>query len=67
MDKTGGEDGDHRVGEQLDPIELLEILQQHKDLVSYTLSFNNPEMLTIKFKDGTEIVLCEHIKQNLKK
>jgi hypothetical protein len=46
---------------------LLEILRQHKDLVSYTLFFNNPEMLTIKFKDGTEIVLCEHIKQNLKK
>ena len=35
---------------------LLEILRQHKDIVSYTLSFNNPEMLTIKFKDGTEIV-----------
>ena len=43
---------------------LLEILRQHKDLVSYTLSFNDPEMLTLKFKDGTEIVLCEHIRKN---
>ena len=43
---------------------LLEILRQHKNVVSYTLSFNNPEMLTLKFKDGTEIVLCEHIRKN---
>jgi hypothetical protein len=41
---------------------LLEILRQHKDIVSYTLSFNDPEMLTLKFKDGTEVVLCEHIR-----
>jgi len=46
---------------------LLEILRQHKDIISYNLSFNNPQILSIKFKDGTEIVLCEHIKQNLKK
>jgi hypothetical protein len=43
---------------------LLEILRQHKDTIGYTLSFNDPEMLTLKFKDGTEIVLCEHIRKN---
>ena len=42
---------------------LLEILRQHKDIVSYILSFNDPEMLILKFKDGTEVVLCEHTKK----
>ena len=46
---------------------LLEILRQHKDIVSYTLSFNNPEVLTLQFKDGKKLILCEHTKQNLKK
>lgn len=44
---------------------LLEILRQHKDTVSYTLCFNNPEMLTLQFKDGTKLILCEHIKKKL--
>lgn len=43
---------------------LLEILREHKDIISYNLSFNNPEILTLKFKDGTEVVLCEHIRKN---
>jgi hypothetical protein len=38
---------------------LLEILRQHKDIVSYTLSFGNPEILTIQFKDGSRLSLCE--------
>jgi hypothetical protein len=46
---------------------LLDILRQHTDKVSYILSFNNPEILTLQFKDGTKLVLCEHTKQNLKK
>ena len=46
---------------------LIEILRQHKDTVSYTLSFNSPEILTIHFKDGTKLILCEHTKQNQKK
>ena len=32
---------------------LLEILRQHRDIVSYILSFSKPETLTLKFKDGT--------------
>lgn len=46
---------------------LLEILRQHKEVVNYTLSFNSPELLTLQFKDGTKLILCEHIKQNQKK
>lgn len=46
---------------------LLEILREHKDKVSYSITFSNPEILTLQFKDGTKIVLCEHTKQNLKK
>ena len=41
---------------------LLEILRQHKDSISYTLSFGNPEILTIRFKDGSILELCEHNK-----
>jgi hypothetical protein len=41
---------------------LLEILRQNKDIVSYTLSFGKPEILTIKFKDGSVLELCEHNK-----
>lgn len=46
---------------------LLEILRQHKDIVSYTLSFNNPEVLTLQFKDGTKLILCEHTKNKSEK
>ena len=46
---------------------LLEILRQHKDIVSYTLSFNNPEILTIRFKDGSILELCEHTKNKSEK
>lgn len=46
---------------------LLEILREHKDKVSYTITFSNPELLTLQFKDGTKLVLCEHTKQNPKK
>jgi len=38
---------------------LLEILRQHKDIVNYTLSFTEPETLTIKFKDGTILKLIQ--------
>jgi hypothetical protein len=38
---------------------LLEILNQHKDIVSYTISFSKPQILTIKFKDGSTLRLCE--------
>jgi len=38
---------------------LLEILRQHKDIVSYTLSFSKPEILTLRFKDGTILKLME--------
>ena len=41
---------------------LLEILRQHKDTVSYTLAFSNPEVLTIRFKDGLILELCEYSK-----
>lgn len=46
---------------------LIEILRQHKDIISYTLSFNSPEILTIHFKDGTKLMLCEHIKNKSEK
>ena len=46
---------------------LLEILRQHKNTVSYTITFTNPEILTVSFKDGTILTLCEHTKQNPKK
>lgn len=46
---------------------LVEILRQHKDTISYTITFGNPEILTIKFNDGTVLILCEHTKQNPKK
>jgi hypothetical protein len=39
---------------------LLEILRQHKDIVSYILSFSKPETLTLKFKDGTVLKLSEN-------
>jgi hypothetical protein len=38
---------------------LLEILRHHKDTVSYMLTFSKPEILTIKFKDGTTLKLME--------
>jgi hypothetical protein len=38
---------------------LLEILRQHKDIVSYILSFSKPETLTLQFKDGSKLILCE--------
>lgn len=41
---------------------LLEILQQHKESFSYTLSFGKPEILIIRFKDGSVLELCEHNK-----
>lgn len=43
---------------------LLEILRQHKDSISYTITFSNPEILTIKFNDGTILKLCEHTQKN---
>lgn len=46
---------------------LLEILRQHKDAVAYMVTFGNPEILTIHFKDGSTLELCEHTKQNQKK
>lgn len=46
---------------------LLEILEKHKDKVSYQISFTDPQVLTIQFKDGTILTLCEHTKQNPKK
>ena len=46
---------------------LLEILREHKDKVSYNLTFSNPEMLTLHFKDGTKLVLCEHTKNKSEK
>lgn len=46
---------------------LLDILRQHKDAVAYTITFGDPEILTIHFKDGSTLQLCEHIKQNPKK
>lgn len=47
--------------------ELLEILEKHKDKVSYQISFTEPQVLTIHFKDGTILTLCEHIKKKLEK
>lgn len=47
--------------------QLLEILRTHKDKVSYTITFSNPEILTLNFKNGTKLVLCEHTQQNPKK
>jgi len=44
---------------------LLEILRQHKDTISYTLTFSKPEILTIKFQDGSTIMLCEHKNERL--
>jgi hypothetical protein len=44
---------------------LLEILDKNK--ISYDISFSKPQILTIKFEDGSVIKLCEHIKQNLKR
>jgi hypothetical protein len=44
---------------------LLEILRQHKESVSYTLSFGKPEILTIRFKDGSVLELCEHNKPEI--
>jgi hypothetical protein len=41
---------------------LLEILRQHKNTISYMLTFGVPEILTIKFKDGSTLSLCEHNK-----
>jgi hypothetical protein len=41
---------------------LLEILNQHKDIVSYAITFSKPQILTIKFKDGSTLSLCEHNK-----
>ena len=38
---------------------LLEILRQHKDIVSYTLSFSKPEILTLRFKDDITLKLVE--------
>jgi len=38
---------------------LLDFLRQHKDIVSYTLSFSKPEILTLRFKDGTTLKLVE--------
>lgn len=46
---------------------LLEILEKHKDSVSYTITFSNPQILTIRFKDGSTLELCEHTKQSQKK
>jgi len=46
---------------------LLEILEKHKnqEIVSYRISFDKPSLLTIKFKDGTILELCEtSIKKN---
>lgn len=42
---------------------LLEILEKHKDKISYQISFTNPQVLTIQFKDGTILTLCEHTKK----
>jgi len=42
---------------------LLEILRQHKDIVSYILSFSKPETLTLQFKDGSTLRLCEYEKE----
>jgi len=42
---------------------LLEILRQHKNIVSYILSFSKPETLTLQFKDGSILRLCEHEKE----
>jgi hypothetical protein len=38
---------------------LLEILRQHKNIVSYTLSFSKPETLILQFKDGSILKLVE--------
>lgn len=46
---------------------LLEILRQHKDTISYTLTFGKPEILTIRFKDGSILELCEHTKNKSEK
>jgi hypothetical protein len=46
---------------------LLEILREHKDKISYTLTFGKPEILTIRFKDGSVIRLCEHIEKKSEK
>lgn len=38
---------------------LLEILDKHKDKIGYHISFTDPQILTINFKDGITLVLCE--------
>lgn len=39
---------------------LLEILREHRDKVSYTITFSNPAVLTLIFKDGSTLILHEH-------
>jgi len=38
---------------------LLEILDKYKDVVSYSITFDKPQILIIKFKDGSILKLCE--------
>jgi hypothetical protein len=38
---------------------LLDILNKHRDILSYTINFDKPQILTIKFKDGSILKLCE--------
>ncbi len=38
---------------------LLEILEKHTDILSYRISFDTPQILTIKFKDGSILQLYE--------
>jgi hypothetical protein len=38
---------------------LLDILDKNKNILSYTINFDKPQILIIKFKDGSILKLCE--------
>ena len=44
---------------------LLEVLDKHKgkEILSYTIHFDNTNILVIKFSDGSLIKLCEYTKK----
>lgn len=41
---------------------LIEILYDNEHVTSFSVSFTEPEILTIKFKDGSVLQLCEYEK-----
>jgi hypothetical protein len=38
---------------------LLDILNKHRNILSYSINFDKPQILIIKFKDGSILKLCE--------